>query len=383
MVNWALQRFLSESFGGELPDGIWEKIKKSDLLGPPVETAETGGPFTPETGPDGQPLDMWGLYRPEVFPNSPNLISAWQSLKEVAGYMGTDCSFSPRLEYSVEDLLSGDEAAEGEMSFSAVQAQEAADRFKLDDARAYFVGNAGARELDLLVVNMVSSWEEGTLPHPSIADLRSEFSRAGDEGRTARAQWMGQAFDVLREKGLCYLTFVSDRSRRPLFGLMSKERFGDRLQKVWELSECAMALSVRYDWDLSQATTFILRGDIPFSRSNRVLVAGAAGQPWPRFQIEVDADLPPAELSRMYIREREPYIKGFRSLGRKHKALAAFVGVINRDDNEEWTKKMESWNEWIQRHLPEDPSPAYSTLAFFKRDVARARERMLRPRPER
>jgi hypothetical protein len=376
---WALRRFLAEGFDSELPEGLWEIFDAEKEFGWAIDAAHEWVASAPREDPTGRWVEG-DLAEDEFFPNPFPLGSAWWSLREATKYKGASCDYRKRLEYSHELLVGVDEEQSAKAAFSKVVAQEASERFLLDAARSGLRGRVSGDRVERVVIDMIARSEFEGSPLACLADLRREFAHASHAGSTARALWMKPAFDILKAAGLCYLTFVSQPDRPASFALFSEEKFPGRLGLVWQLSECAMALSVRYDWDLSQATTFLLRGDVPLAHASRISVARAPGQPWPRFHIEADGDLPPAELAQMYLGAREPFLKGFRRLGQKRMALAAVVGVINRADQEAWSKAMEEWNGWAQLHLPEDTKAGYTNLAIFKRDVNKARERMLRPR---
>ena len=199
-------------------------------------------------------------------------------------------------------------------------------------------------------------------------------------GATSRSLWMLVAWEILDSEGLTLLSFGGDEGSPPMMMLLSKERLGFQSWRLQTLSKTAVTLAVHFDWELAQATTFLLKGQPPFTKAINVSVLNTGGFPGPRFEMRSDVSVSPAELSKAYIEARTPHARGYKGMGKKHTALATFASRYSLESPQQWQQAMRDWNSWTSEHMATDDRAKYDNVALFKRDVQKAKDRLLRRR---
>jgi hypothetical protein len=125
-----------------------------------------------------------------------------------------------------------------------------------------------------------------------------------------------------------------------------------------------------YDWEAAAATLFVLTGRIPLIQP-LILKFTLSAATFKRRAIELSVDpaVSPAELAKQYGVLRSKLISGrrVRPLSEKHLRLASFI--VEKPD-ESWASRLHRWNKAF-------PKWKYVHSTNFRRDVLKARERII------
>jgi len=132
----------------------------------------------------------------------------------------------------------------------------------------------------------------------------------------------------------------------------------DRLQEVGE------SLAGRYGWQESQATLFVLTGQIPLPPSLIYHISAAFGGPGPvvRIVLNVDPEVSPGQVKVVYSKVRRAVLgKRCRPLTEK---VIAMVDFVLDHSGLSWQEKWEAWN----RACPESrySSPRSMANAYYR-----------------
>jgi hypothetical protein len=136
---------------------------------------------------------------------------------------------------------------------------------------------------------------------------------------------------------------------------------GSTIDHLRHLSE---RLAVRYRWQKAQATNFILTDAPPFTAGVESSVS--LGPTSAVITLSLDVALTPRQVADAYRRIKKALLKSQRTkqLSIKHMRLATFSHA------QDWKQEMAKWNK-------KNPKWKYQTVAIFRRDALKARERLL------
>lgn len=138
-----------------------------------------------------------------------------------------------------------------------------------------------------------------------------------------------------------------------------------------ELRGLAIHLADAYNWSAAQATTFVLNGAPPHVAPATIQLTRGRFGANVRLVLTIDPTMAPAEVAQMYTQLRANLFGGrYRHLSDKHLELARFS--LERLDSETWSQAMDRWNGAF-------PGWRYTQASNFRRDVGRARQRVLEP----
>jgi hypothetical protein len=147
---------------------------------------------------------------------------------------------------------------------------------------------------------------------------------------------------------------------------------GHALDRLRQISE---ALSSFYSWDLAEATTYVLTGQTPVTRS----IIANVRLTWPlparsRITLTVAPTATPAEVAAVYSRERRMAFGRVRRLTDKYATLAAFAW---KHTGQADLERMTAWNKGHAKKW------RYTYPSVFRREANLAINALLELQPHR
>lgn len=208
------------------------------------------------------------------------------------------------------------------------------------------------------------------MPLPEEVRLRADASgEVVFEPALQLARVPGAAVTMCGPRWLTYGVPDDERSRRVATAS------GTTLERLRLL---AADLAQRYGWSPGQAVVFVLTGIMPRHALVRTRREVRPLQPaTSRIELSVDPSVTPEELAEYYRASRRRMMPRRRHRPMSRKTLTLVVFAAERE-GETWGEMRERWNQAVRVQHP-DWFYTEARRREFRRDIVRARARLLRP----